>query len=274
MIRDLKFPEDARKVVDALHKSLRYDASIAVLGNACPGIPLPANGPDFSTGFRIGGREEDEAVRREAPGLLSRLAFSSMVSRIDNYGRELLLQRRVIEWFAQSSRKLGPADFWPIWRKVQRESRGGPVKVYSELIVEHPSPELSQRMRWLDGLVSVRNCLTHRLGIVQLEDVKTPGSQIEDVKETDRLKAMWLRLKLFVDGNEVTEFPYHHQGAEDGDGQIKFEEYEREWAVGDTIHITPLDCQAIGMSLSLLGNVVLRDFEAEINALMQSGEGA
>jgi hypothetical protein len=43
-------------------------------------------------------------------------------------------------------------------------------------------------------------------------------------------------------------------------------EYQREWKVGDQIEVSPQECQAIGISLSLLGNQLLADFESEINA--------
>jgi hypothetical protein len=65
MIRDLIYPDDARKVIDSLHSGLRYDAAVAVLGNTCSETPLKGNGPDFSTGIRYGGIEEDQAVRRD-----------------------------------------------------------------------------------------------------------------------------------------------------------------------------------------------------------------
>src|SRR5436190_22337320 len=97
MIRDLQYPDDARKTIDSLLAGLRYDASLAVMGNACPTLPLPPDGrPDFSSSIRCSGRSEDEAVRREAPGLLARLSLISMVSRIDLHAQNLLLQRRVL----------------------------------------------------------------------------------------------------------------------------------------------------------------------------------
>jgi len=80
MIRDLMFPEDARKVIDALHVGLRYDASIAVLGQGCSQLPV-GNTPDFSsTPIRASGIEDDKAVRRNAVGLFSRFSFISMES--------------------------------------------------------------------------------------------------------------------------------------------------------------------------------------------------
>lgn len=75
-MRDLEYPEDARREIDALDAGLRYDAAAAVLGLAAAKTDLTSTGPDFSVGIRYGGRTEDEAVRRDAPGLLSRFSLT------------------------------------------------------------------------------------------------------------------------------------------------------------------------------------------------------
>jgi hypothetical protein len=50
---------------------------------------------------------------------------------------------------------------------------------------------------------------------------------------------------------------------------INFEEYEREWGIGEQIEITPIECQFMAMSLSLLGNQLLADFEREMNTFLR-----
>ncbi len=266
MIRDLRYPDDARKVIDALHGGLRYDAALAVLGNACGKLPLKGDGPDFSTGIRCGGRAEDEAVRRDAVGLLSRFSLISMVSRFEHHALLLLLQRRVIEELGSSNRKMRPTAMWKILRCVHSEARRGLIKVCSELTVKEPSPQLMARMNWLAGIYKVRNCLAHRLGTVQMEDVKRPGTRIEDIQEDDKLRVVWLRLKASIGSEEITSFPYTTSGP--NNVSLAFDEYEREWKIGEQIEITPLECQGIAMSLSMLGNQLLADFEREMNSVL------
>jgi hypothetical protein len=103
-----------------------------------------------------------------------------------------------------------------------------------------------------------------------MEDVKVPGSSIKDTKDTDTLKVKWLHLKPTVNGKEIS-FPY--QAKSDGKSKVKveakFEEYEREWKIGDVIHITPLECQGIGISFALLGKQVLIEFENEMNGFLK-----
>lgn len=266
MIRDLIYPDDPRKVIDSLHKGLRYDAAVAVLGNACSKAALEGDGPDLSTGIRYGGREEDEVVRRDAPALLSRFSLISMVSRLEVHAQLLLLQRRVLEELGASGKKMTPDRMWKTLRRVNKEVREGPVKVCSELVVKNPSPSLLGRMEWLTGIYKVRNCLAHRLGKVQMVDVKRPGTSIDDIQENDKLRAVWFRPKASLGGKEITHYPYKASGS--GNIEVTWEEYEREWKIGDQMDITPLECQCIGMSLSLLGNQLLADFEREMNDLL------
>lgn len=266
MIRDLRYPEDALKVIESLHAGLRYDASIALLGQGCSQLPV-GDTPDFSSApVRASGIEEDKAVRREAVGLLSRFSFISMVSRYENHARLLLLQRRFLEEVRDPALRIGPEEMWNVIRRVNLEMRQGPVIVTSQYLVEHPSAELRARMKWLEGTYKVRNCLAHRLGMVEMIDVKPPREPIQNVKDTDTLKAVWLKVKMVVDGREVS-LPYQHSAGQ-GKGEVKFEQYEREWKIGEVIHITPEDCQNVSMSLSLLGNQMLAEFEKEMSSML------
>ena len=122
-------------------------------------------------------------------------------------------------------------------------------------------------MQWLDGLYRVRNCLAHRLGQVQMVDVKSSGVPLDKTKDTDTLKAVWLRPRILVDGREV-QLPYANTTTTAAQGKVDFESYVREWKIGEQIDVNPLDCQAIAMSLSLLGQQLQADFECEMNALL------
>jgi hypothetical protein len=263
-IRDLAYPDDARKTIDSLLLGLKYDAAIAVSGRVLRNAPLPDNGPDFTTGIRVSGGIEDEAVRRDAEGLLARLALISMVSRVEVHAQNLLLQRRVLEELRSTGARMVPGKMWSILKRVHQEARHGPVKLCSEMVVTKPSPLLLARMKWLEGVYRVRNCLAHRLGNVQIVDVKPTGKALEDTKDQDTLKVVWLKLVAFVDGKEIEEFP--HKGG--GNLQVSFREYEREWAIGQKIDVTSEDCQAIAMSLSMLATELLRCFETEMNEVL------
>lgn len=265
MIRDLKYPEDARKSTDALSQGLAYDAAIAVSGLALSKIALPDGAPDFSVPIRCGGLEEDRAVRRDAPTLFSRFSLISMVSRFEVHAQQLLLQRRVLELLGSSGKKMDSKNLWRILTQVQTESKSGPVKMCDGLIVAKASLALKGKMVWLQSLYSIRNCLAHRLGTVQMVDVKPYGVALDQTKDGDTLKATWLRPRILVNGQEV-QLPY--VATAETKGNVEFVEYVREWKIGEQIDVDPVDCQGIAITLQQLGGQLESDFEREMNGLL------
>ncbi len=99
-----------------------------------------------------------------------------------------------------------------------------------------------------------------------MEDVRQSGASLTTVKDSDTLKAKWLRPRLFIDGKEILVLP--HAGPNDGRIEVRNDEYEREWKIGETIHISPVECQAIAVSLSQLGTTLLAEYEREMNAFL------
>lgn len=264
-IRDLQFPEDARKELNSLCGGLAYDAAVAVAGIALSKIPLPEGAPDFAVPIRCGGLEQDQAVRREAPILFARFSLISMISRFEIHAQHLLLQRRIIEHLKGPGKRMDGPNLWRILIHVQKESKLGPVKMCDGLVVVEPSAALKEKMEWLGGLYRVRNCLAHRLGSVQMVDVKPTGVRLDKTKDDDTLKAVWLRPAVLVDGKEI-QLPY--TTIEAAQGTVEFRPYVREWKIGEQIDVNPLDCQAIAISLSMLGQQLQTDFEGEMNALL------
>jgi hypothetical protein len=265
MIRDLKYPEDARKELTSLCDGLAYDAAIAVAGETLSKIPLHDATPDFTIPFRCGGLEQDQAVRREAPTLFARFSLISMMSRFEIHAYNLLRQRRVLEHLKGPSKRMDGPSFWRILTRVQTESRSGPVKMCDGLVVAKPSAALKAKMEWLEGLYRVRNCLTHRLGTVQMIDVKPAGVPLDQTKDDDTLKAIWLRPRFLLDGKEI-QLPY--STTEAAQVTVDFEQYVREWKIGAQIDVSPDDCQAIAISLSMLGQQLQADFEGEMDVLL------
>jgi hypothetical protein len=268
-MRDLQYPEDAERLLENLNNGLKYDAAFAVFGNILQNIPQSNNQPKFNVGIMFFEKENVDAIQRDAVGLCPRFSLISMISRFEVFTRNLLLQRRVLEELKTEGVKMTPTKMWEILINVYKDTKKSISRVILELLVTNPSTELTNRTNWLVGISRVRNCLAHRLGIVQIEDLKMPGTPIEtikDVKETDTLKVGWLRLKVIVDGKEIKSFPYKVTG--EGKGNFEFEIYEREWKIRDVIQITPQECQYIAMSLRFLGGLILSEFEVEMNKFL------
>lgn len=264
MIRDLEFPEDARKEHDNLLDGLCYDAAIAAFGASCRNVPLPDEEPKCGLIFRLGKPEHDIAVRREVPGIISRFVLISMLCRLDSYMQRMLLQRLVIEELGPTDRKMDPETFWKLLAKARKDAGNGLVALATEKIVKSPGAELSKRKEWLEDMVRVRNCLVHRFGIVQMEDVRAWGGSIRDTSDTDRLRAKWLTCEVWVDGKRIEKVP-HPMGKTQ---EFRLVESERSWGIGDVIHLTPDDCQAMALSLSVLVSEMHNEFEKEIRDIL------
>ena len=265
MIRDLEYPEDARRELHALLAGLQYDASIAIAGVSLSQSPLPERTPDFSVPLRVGGIAEDQAIRREAPILFSRFATISIVSRFEVYLNHLLLQRRTLEFLGNTTRKMDGPNFWRILKAVQQESKGGPLRLCNAVVTSHSS-ELQGKADWLDGLYRVRNCLAHRLGIVQMIDVKPDGVSLDKATDNDRLRAKWLEMRLSVNGEKI-KLPYYSP-TENRLG-VSFVERLREWKIGDQIDVDPVECQSIAISMSDLARQIELEFEKEMNSILR-----
>jgi hypothetical protein len=95
--------------------------------------------------------------------------------------------------------------------------------------------------------------------------VKAPGVPLNQTKDDDKLKAVWLRLRVLVDGQEI-QVPF--TAPKDVQRKVAFESYVREWKIVDQIDVNSLDCQAIAMTFSLLGQQLQADFEREMNVVL------
>ncbi len=256
--RDLRFPEDARHVRDSLIHGLEYDAAFTILADRMSRLPFDAM-PKEALAVRFAPFEAERVVHRELSGLCARLATISMVARFDRANHALLLQRRFLEGLMAGghARMPGP-DLMPTMRRVRQEIRhNSPVKVVKQLLVKKPSPELLSRAKWLEGVYRVRNCLAHREGIVQMEDTD----------EADSLRVKWLATKAKIDGRELTTVPFTVEKA--ANVEVRIEESERTWRIGEPLHLTASDSQNIAVNLGLLESRILAEFEVEMSKLLR-----
>ena len=257
--RDLSFPEDARRVYNSLVHGLEYDAAFAILADRVARLPIDSL-PKNTLAVRFAPFAAENVVHKEFAGFCARLATISMVARFDRSNHALLLQRRFLEALVASGRPRMPGpELLMIMRAVRKEIRhNSPVKVVRELLVRKPSPELLSRATWLSDIYRVRNCLAHREGIVQMEDTE----------EADSLHVGWLEMKAKIEGTELTAVPYTVEKA--ANLEVRIEESERTWKIGDPIHLTAADSQDIAVNLALLESRILAEFETEMNEFLKN----
>ena len=268
-MRNMQYPQDAHKVIDSLLSGLRYDSSLSVLGIRLATLPEQSDAPDFSAFYRQGGAEEDNAVVRDAPHLLARLAFINMVCRFESNMASFLYQRLVVEHVGSSGKQMDTESWWDILDEVQKISRQGLEKLCLR-IAQEPDSSLTERLLWLTGLIGVRNCLIHRFGAVQMVDVKKGKGSLRQVKDDDLLSATWLRFNVVhEDGTPVHKDPVSRGTPIN----VRFDAVTRDWKIGDTIHLDSDECQDLARCLSMIATGVLNQFEVEMNKLLRPSEG-
>jgi len=257
--RDLLYPEDARRVRDALIDGLEYDAAFAILGERLSRLSPDCVLPTTMVVTRFGALDVENTVRKELAGLCARLAVISMISRFDRASQALLLQRRFLEGLLRIGfQKMPGPELLKIRRKTQGEIRShSPVQVVVGLLVTGPSPALRARAMWLADIYRVRNCLAHREGIVQMEDAG----------DADELRVKWLKMKAIINRTELTSIPRKVDAPITL--EMRFDESWRTWRIGQPVHLSAADCQDIAFSLAVLESRVLAEFEVEMNSLLR-----
>jgi len=268
----LQFPEDAEKTIDSLLSGIKYYASIAVLGDSVENIPdknFPR--PNFTVGIRLGGTKEDKLVKRDAPILLARFSLISIITLFETHTHSLLIQRKLLEeYFNSDHTDIKPDKFWQIQTKVIKlmRSKKSLDEIITEELIYKPSKNIRDNMEWLKGIIRVRNCLSHRLGIVGLEDIRPKGVSRVEVISDQSLKVKWIRLQAMINGEEIKTFPH------EGGGKVSFdkEEYTREWKIGEEIKITPAECQHLAMTLSELALQIFSEYKKEILELKEKSK--
>ncbi|MEX0999518.1 MAG: hypothetical protein WD000_06110 [Thermodesulfobacteriota bacterium] len=268
----LQFPEEAEKIIDSLLEGIRYYTSLAVLGESIGSISdEDFSISNFTSGIRLGGAKKDKLVKLDVPILLARFSLNSIVTLFETHTHSLLMQRKCLEEFLNSDQGvIKPDKFWEIQCNVINIMRGN--NSLDEIITKHlilkPSEKLTKNMEWLKGMIRVRNCLSHRLGKVGLEDIKPKGVPRVEVTSDQSLKVKWIRLKAMINGEEIKTFPHK------GGGKVSFdkEEYTREWKIREEIKITPAECQLLAMTLSELALQIFSEYKKEILELKEKSK--
>jgi len=221
--------------------------------------------------LRLGGANEDKIVKRDAPILLSRFSLISIVTLFETHTHSLLMQRKCLEEFFKSEHNtICPDKFWEIQCNVIKIMRGSNSldEVITKHLIHKPTEEITKSMEWLKGIIRVRNCLSHRLGTVGLEDIRPKGIPRVEVKSSESLKVKWIKLSALDNGKEIKTGSHKLEGKL----SVEKEEYIREWKIGHVIEITPDECQHIAMTLSELALQIFAEYKKEIYALKKKSK--
>jgi hypothetical protein len=247
----LDFPADPRNALNALVRALEYDASFAIIAEQAQphldDIDLKKAAP-----MRFGSDDHIPAIKKEFGELGARFALTSMITRFEGFVWRLLHLRYIVEAISHHPGEFvrGP-EYQNIRKKIQRETRKGISSTLTSEVVRQPSQDMIIALPWLEGLQRIRNCLMHRGGLVQLEDM-----------EADSLTVPWVETRVFLNGQRI-QLP--HTGG--GRLEVKSEMSTRSWKVGEMIKFSSADLQDVALTLSRLAQGIEREFETELTPL-------
>lgn len=260
-MRDLEFPHDIDRENDQILERIAYWAAMSVLGEHCHKIPIPKEKNEDPVFYRLASEGLEEVVRREAASFMARYSLVAMITEMERMCGRLLLQRRYLESLDSPTARIAGRELLVIKRRATASVRG--LVDCCKKLVTMRSVELEARLVWLDGINRVRNCIAHNEGLVSLEDIKRPGTSIEDVKEEDKLEVLWLTPQYSNSHGIIESLAgYVHPG---GDFNVTLLETKRSWSIGERIDVTAQDCQYIAQTLQTVANHICYGLKTELN---------
>jgi len=270
-VQRINLTDEIKDANNALNGELQRAALFALTGERLGGLPadmeLPSADVVLQTGrHRIieeGGELVDTSwaeMKGDFPKYCSRYAIVAMVTSCELHLRRLLFIAS-LGARAQGRGDIKGEDFYSIREEVRRTVRRSSVDGLVSLILETAGSDATvPGVSWFRSIYDLRVCLVHRGGVV--------GS--EDVNEEGELKAVWRRVALKVDGEEVTSLPFRRQGGGEGQAHVFFTDEERSWKVGEEVQLNAQDCQHIYLSLYAFCQDVGVELNRGLEALQES----
>ena len=243
----------------AVIKSLEHGARFAVIGDQFARLPANVELPAPIPVLQIGSPDEAPAfVRDSFSSMASSLAVISMVSSFESYLSQLMLLKLFAEKIAQSG-KATSEEFNRLRWVVAQEMRGRPTVILAKLILA-PSKNIAAAAEWLDAIYSVRVCLTHREGLVGIQDVDSSQS----------FTARWRKAEFYAGDRRISELPLIAYGGETI--RVTFSDEIRTWKLGDRTVVDPQDCVHMNFALSSLAGWVKGDLLAGIVKVLEDAK--
>ncbi len=205
---------------------------------AQPGLnPEPAK-RSLALDFRTDNQQVAPQAREQFGDEVTRYALLYALAHYDRFVFDLSAVTAVVEAVTAAGGKLDMESADAADRRARKVLAHRSVSKEIEKLGAGNAP-IAERLRWFDGLYAIRNCLTHRAGVVGIED------------KTLLVGINWRRYALAVGGIElVGDGP--HLVKDGGELQLQMTESTRAWVEGERIRLTMDDLQGMLFSLNEL----------------------
>jgi hypothetical protein len=241
-------------LIKDLERAAKYAAVADRFSNLSSDVQLPNSSIEIAFGF-LSVNNPDERfnslgaeIRDEFASYSARFSILTMITAFEIFVVRVLWIAKVCQWALQNGVQIPTAEFYRLGQEARENARHKSVHRTVSLIGEHIGKCAEfKSLEWFRSIYAARNCLTHRGGLVGPEDVN----------DGEKLKLVYRVPQLIVDGvpQEKKRGLYVEGGATVG---ITFVNEEREIAIGESLILTPQDCQNIALSIAACANDILK----------------
>ena len=167
---------------------------------------------------------------------------------IESFGVFLDRIHQACLWFATNKGHITPRDADKFATAFEKKGVEGKLnKLHTRFNV------LTNKEKYFPSINQARNCITHRRGVVG----------VEDLKGNDSLQLIWWAMDMIAllpDGKEIPLVPIPEGGIYFKDGGtvcIKIRDRNREYSLGDILELTPSDVNEICFLVSMATNEII-----------------
>jgi hypothetical protein len=233
-------------LVKDLERMAKYAAIAERFSRLSADVELPDNSLDFIFGFspppNATETPEDKLgkeVRDNFASYSARFSVVAMITAFEIFILRVLWIAKLCGWMLKNGDQIPTTEFYRLGEEARKKARHTSVQQMITMIGEYVGKSADfPSLEWFKSIYAARRCLTHRGGIVGPEDANEEG----------KLRLVLRKFQLVVDDKPQDQIRglFVKAGSKVG---ARFISVEREIPVGESLVLTPQDCQSIAFSI-------------------------
>lgn len=205
----------------------------------------------FATGLnREGLAPVDDAITHEVSerftAYSSRYAVAAMITSLELFVLRLHWIALAYERATQQGDRIGVDQIYQLGDEARKKARHTSlVELIRIVCKQFEIPSENENFDAVASIYAARNCLTHRLGVVGPEDVRDGALELK-----------FRVVRMSVDGKPQETI----RGTRVDAGslmELSFQLERRTFRIGESVDLTPQDCQSVALTIALMGQWLL-----------------
>jgi hypothetical protein len=205
----------------------------------------------FAAGLnREGAAPVDDVITQEVSkrftAYSSRYAVAAMITSLELFVLRLYWVALAYERATQQGDRIGVEQIYQFGDEARKKARYTSLVGLIRIVCKQfEIPPENENFDAVASIYAARNCLTHRLGVVGPEDVRDGALELKF-----RVVRMSVdgKLQETIRGTRVNAGSFM---------ELSFQLDQRTFRIGDSVDLTPQDCQSIALTIALMGQWLL-----------------